>query len=167
MKLTLDTLYRYCTEEGECLLWSLSCNSSGKPQARLDGKYWMVQRYVYSVLCGNQLAEGRRLSAKCGNMRCISPGCLISSTYGGILRRSYATGGRSTLAEYAKRLDMIVKAGRTKLTPGIVAEIRASSETGVALAKKYGVGEGAIYAARNGRSWKGSASSSVFSWRPQ
>lgn len=43
---------------------------------------------------------------------------------------------------------------RAKLTDEIVREIRASRETSVALAERYGVTREAVSAVRIGRTWK-------------
>jgi hypothetical protein len=165
MKLTLDTLHLYCDEEGDCLIWKLGCNSAGKPQARLDGKNWLVQRYVYTELMHKELIAKRRVTTRCMNPRCISPDCLVSSTFGEILKRSYASGARSTATEYSARVQKLVASGRTKLTPENIDYIRASSKPGTHLAKELGVSAGAVNRARNGESWRATASS-AFNWRP-
>ena len=154
MKLTLDTLHFYCDEEGECLLWNLSAKKGQHPQARLEGKTQLVGRYVYTHLMGRQLANGHRVSAKCGNPRCISPGCLQSQTYSTILRRSYESGKRSRAGEYAARVQRARDQGWVKLTLADVHAIRASDETSAALAAKYNVHRKTISDARSGRHWQ-------------
>ena len=104
MILTLESLPRYCTEEGDCLIWNQSCNSGGKPQARLDGKGWLVQRYVYFVLKERPIDAKLRLTTRCGHRMCVSPDCIVASSYGAILKRAYAKGNRSTALEYTKRV---------------------------------------------------------------
>lgn len=155
----------YCREEGDCLLWALSCNSAGKPQARLDGRTQMVQRYVYETLCRRQLADGRRLTTRCGNAICVAPDCLISSTYSAILRRSYERGARSTAAKYAMRVNNLVVSGRTKINREIACEIRNSNESASVWADRLGMNEASIRRIKNGQNWRAKASS-VFSWRP-
>jgi hypothetical protein len=167
MKLTLENLPMFCTEEGDCLLWNLSLNSTGKPQARLEGKSGsLVQRYVYQTLMGKQLQPGRRITTRCQNPICVAPGCLFASTFSAILKRSYATGKRSTSDEYAARLGRHISAGKTKLTAEIAQQIRESEETGIALARKHGVNPDTIYRIRQGLSWRSPLVSSVFAWRP-
>jgi DNA-binding Xre family transcriptional regulator len=165
MKLSLDTLHMYCTEEGDCLLWNLSLNSAGKPQARLDGQVWMVQRYVYSHLMGKQIQKGRVITTRCLNPICCAPGCLVQMTYGDLIRRSYKDGSRSTQAEYAARLDRMIKSGKTKLDAQKAAQIRASDKTCQALAEEYGVHNKTISCIKRGKYWRQApAACSVFEW---
>ena len=165
MKLTLDSLPMYCREVGDCLYWNLSCNSAGKPQARLDGQYWLVQRYVYTVLMDNEIREGNRVTTRCCSLKCISPKCLIQSNYSAILKRSYAKGKRSLASEYGARVQNLVKAGRTKLDYEKAAEIRASELKASELAELYGVGIGTINRVKKGEYWRAHGTS-IFTYRP-
>jgi hypothetical protein len=159
MKLTLDTLHMYCDEEGDCLLWKLSAKKGAHPQARLDGKVQLVGRYVYTVLMGRQLANGHRVSPKCGNPLCIAPGCLQQQTYSTILKRSYATGKRSRINEYAARVQRAKDQGWVKLTLADVQAIRLSDEPHTVLAERYDVHRKTIADARAGVHWRVQGSS--------
>lgn len=165
MKLTLDTLHLYAKEVGDCLYWLQSCNSAGKPQARLDGQHWLVQRYVYIVLLGNDIRPGNRISTRCGHSKCISPGCLIQSNYSMILKRSYEKGKRSLASEYGSRVQRLMDAGRTKLSYEKANEIRVSELSTAELSEAYGVNKGTINRIKKGQYWR-AGGASVFTWRP-
>lgn len=166
MILTLESLPRYCTEEGDCLIWNQSCNSGGKPQARLDGKGWLVQRYVYFVLKERPIDAKLRLTTRCGHRMCVSPDCIVASSYGAILKRAYAKGNRSTALEYTKRVASLVKQGRTKLSYELAQEIRASDESGASIARRLGMNAGTVNRIKSGHYWR-QPCTDVFTWRPK
>ena len=169
MKLTIENLPMYCIEEGECLLWKQGVQSNGYPQARLDGRTQLVRRYVYVTLMGKELIRGRAAVAKCGNIRCVAPGCIVSRTFGKVLSDCYANGSRSASTGYLSMIKRMEKQGRTKLDFEKAREIRTRVESTDDLAREFGCSPSAIKEARSGRSWRNGHSAShpgasVFSW---
>lgn len=170
MKLTLDTLPMYCDEVGDhCLHWRLGVNSTGYPQANLEGAVWMVRRYVVQRLMGHSLPPRTPIVARCGCRLCVSPKCLHVSTMSAVLRKAYRHGMRHTQHEYLARHAKAVARGWCKLTREQVDAMRAL-DPGVSHAEAgriFGVHAKTAGNIRRGLSWRESApSSSVFSWRP-
>lgn len=169
MKLTLETLPRYCNDCGDCMLWALGRNSSGWPQARLDGKPWLVGRYIVIQLLGREVGSRQAVTTRCGDRNCVAPEHLVVRSRSAIMRTAYATGRRMTAAEYAARLARCQSEGRAKLDWGLVEQIRArpQAETHAEIARAFGVHEKTVANVRTFRSWRlQAAASSVFSWRP-
>lgn len=169
MKLTLETLPLYCTDCGDCMLWALGRNSKGWPQARLDGKPQLVQRYIVTQLQGRDVPPRSAVTTKCGERLCVAPAHLVVRTRSAILRHTYATERRMTAAEYARRLARMQADGRAKLDWDTVEQIRArpAQDSHAKLAREFGMSEKAIANVRTFRAWRTQmAASSVFSWRP-
>jgi hypothetical protein len=169
MKLALDTLPMYCHECGDCLLWALGRNSQGYPQARLDGKPWLVQRYVAAVLLGRAIPPRSVVTTRCGEKLCVSPAHVFVQTRSSVMRRCYATNRRMHAAEYARRLQSMQARGQVKLSWGLVEQIRArpASETTAQIAREFGASVRAVANVRAFRTWRyHMAAASVFSWRP-
>lgn len=145
-----------CTEEGDCLLWNQGLVSSGYPQARIDGRSQLVARYVYVHLLGKELRKGYVLTTRCGNKLCLAPCCLMQITYSERMRRSYASGARSTATEYASRQRRAVEQGIAKCSLEIAEDIRANRMhvPSKQLAAELGVGRTAVDDMKAGRTWR-------------
>ena len=150
MKLTLDNLHHYATEEGDCLLWNLGCNGDGNPIARVDCKCVKVRRYVFETLLGKPVHKNKRVTTKCCNPLCISPKCLRAMTYGEINRKTIKAGRRIVDSESMRRA--VIKSGQAKLHEHVQA-IRLSDEPSLVLAQRYGVNPSTIRDVRFGRTW--------------
>lgn len=151
--LTLDNLFMYCHEEGDCLIWKLATNGAGTPVARIDGKPWVVGRYVYSVLMGKELRAGRLVSTKCRNSLCLSPHCLVARSRSELSKQGAKKFGGA--AEYINRRNAYVLQGKNKLTMDIARNVRASREiTSREWAEKLGVNISTIKNIRAGQSWR-------------
>lgn len=152
MKLTLDNLHHYCTEEGDCLLWNLGCNGDGNPIARVDGKCVKVRRYVFETLLNKPVVAKKRVTTKCGNPLCVSPKCLCAMTYGQINAKTIKVGRRIVDSESMRRKT--IKSGQSKLHSHVLT-IRLSDEPSKVLAERYGVNPSTIRAVRSGKTWGG------------
>ena len=164
MILTLENLTMYCHEEGNCLIWAQGANSVGYPMARIDNKPQLVRRYVYQHLLGKHLPRGYKVISKCGNIRCVSPGCLRSSTTGAIVRKAFADGKRDTYQETLKRRANCIATFSSKLDMALAREIRAQVGTHQAIADRYGVCRSTVKNIKLGRVWA-EPENSVFNWR--
>ena len=170
MRITLDQLHMYCTQCGTCLLWNLGVNSTGYPQANIEGKPGqMVRRHIFLNLLGRTLKKGERVASRCDRKLCVEPSCLYAESHGKTLSRAYRAGKRMGALEYARRLDASRGTGMAKLTWEQVHAIRCEPDTRThtSIAEEYGMSHKSISEIRRGITWKTSASaSSVFAWRP-
>lgn len=170
MKITLENLPMYCEQCGDCMLWQQGVNSTGYPQANIDGKPGqMVRRYIFLDLLKKTLKKGERVASKCGQKLCLAPDCLVPETFGRTLSKAYKSGRRMGALEYAKRLESAQCVGMAKLNWEQVTEIRALPVelTHQSIADTYGMSHKAVSELRRGITWKRTvAAASVFSWRP-
>lgn len=165
LPISWEQLRMRCTEIGDCMLWNQGTYSTGYPQARIDGRSRLVARYVYSEIMGKLIRKGYVVCTKCEQKLCISPECLISVTYSERLKRSYASGARSTSKEYGARVRRMVEQGRVKCSFEIAADIRANrmDVSTAQLARELGVHQKTAYNIKRGKTWRNAYSgSSVF-----
>lgn len=154
-----------CTEEGQCQLWNQGVNSTGYPQARIDGKPMLVAHHVFYNLMGKFKRRGYIVTPRCRNRLCVSRECLVALTYSEAARRTYALGERITSHEYMSRVRRVVSMGRTKCSFEIADEIRSNrmDVPDSVLAAEYGCHPKTIYAIKHGKTWrKVSPGASVF-----
>jgi hypothetical protein len=157
VKLTLATLHHYCTECGDCLLWANGVNSTGYPQARIDGDpETMVRRYVFTRLLGREIPPRCVVATRCDNRLCIAPGHLIAMKRGKVQERSYAKGKRMHSAEYMERLRCFERRGLTVLNWDLVRYIRSLpvERTHAEIARELNVSQNTVAKVRRGLSWR-------------
>lgn len=130
-----------------CWIWLGSLNTGYGQFRREDGSIILTHRYSY-LLHNDSAIDGLVVMHKCDNPRCVNPEHLMLGTQ----------------AENVK--DMIVKGrdkkrslpgeshGMSKLTDDLVREIRASTETGPAIAERLGIATSTVYDVRNRKLWK-------------
>lgn len=166
MKLTLDTLHYYCTACGDCLLWNLGVNSTGYPQACIDGKQGqMVRRYLFTQLMGREIPSGHVATTKCDNRLCLEPEHQTTMKRGKVQERAYSKGKRIHALEYASRLAKAQEQGMAKLGWERARYIRSQpvERTNTAIAAELGVSHKVVSNVRRGRSWRENyGASSVF-----
>ena len=162
----MDEVRARCEEVGNCLIWKQSVNSGGAPSASVNGKTMTVRRLVFVELLGKEIKRNRRMTVRCHNPLCVSDLCIIQRPVPDILRD--ARQRRIEADPMAIRREQRCSS-RAKLSPEIAAEIRASSETSIALAQRMEVHEETIRAIRRGKHYVQPplAASSVFAWRPE
>jgi hypothetical protein len=127
------------------------------------------RRAALYLLRGHDVRKGYVAfsSSKCSSHDCVNPAHCVSGNrqaHGAWVKRSgIAAGLPSKIAAARKTWDT---RGRT-LTPEMVLEIRASTETTYAMAKRLGVAQFTVWSARVGNSHKHVfLPASVFNWMP-
>ena len=129
---------------GEC--WEWQGGYSGKPkypQMRIEGKLCKAHRVAYTLANG-PIPDGLLVRHTCDNRKCVKPDHLIVGTTADNVADRVARGRSACGATH----------GSAKLTPALVAEIRASDETERSLAERMGVHPSAIGNARRGKTWR-------------
>jgi hypothetical protein len=161
---TLETVRQRCDEIGECWIWKQAVQSKGYPQASINGKTGQsVRLYVYSVLLGKTRRRTDAVTAKCNQILCCSPTCLVAKSRGAVIRRQYELGSRS------RQPKLGIGCINPKLTREQVDAIRAlpSGESQASIGRRYGVAARTIGKILNGESWAPKRQpESVFNWRP-
>ena len=159
---TIKRIEDQCEWDGDCLLWQGGVNSKGHPLMSFQGKTGsLVRRVLQEVRTGRSLPKAVVMRAVCGNKLCMARDHCKEWTRAQVMAQ---LGERGELSRPDKKRSNQRSAPK-KLTPEQVAEIRSSNETGVELAKQYGVSHTNISRIRRGESWA-NYGASVFNWRP-
>jgi hypothetical protein len=161
----MDEVRARSEEVGNCLIWRQSVNSGGAPSASVRGKTMTVRRLVYVELLGKEIRSGKRLTVRCHNPLCVSDHCIVQQSVSLILREAR----QRALACDPMTIRREQRASsQAKLTPEIAAQIRASAESSIELAKHYGVHPETIRGIRRGRTYvmPKVVANSVFNWMP-
>lgn len=146
----------------DCLLWTGATSTSGYPIIKVGSHGCQLVRRVVAQLAGNELAPRQPVVATCGRRLCVHPEHLVPSTIAAVaqsaaLRGSYGSLQRCRAIAESKRGDK-----GAKLTMEIVLAIRASTESGPELARRYGVTRSHITAIRRGTAWPDYDTESAF-----
>lgn len=159
MKRSLKDIKDRCEEVGDCWMWTQCINTTGYPQASIDGKGGQMVRRVALELSGKfPSKKNKRATWKpmCGKL-CCNPEHGHWGSHSASLKETYASGKRSDVAEYLRALRRAQHSFKVKLDWGKVAEIRcrlSNGETCAALGKEYGVRENTIQRIKQGRTWR-------------
>ena len=124
------------TEEGDCWV---------HPDPR------MVRHYRQKLFkaAGREVARSKMITSSCGNKHCMNPDHIIVLSRKTIALRTIEERGRTVL--HAKKLAV---AGRKKLTPELVDQIRTSAGSQRKIAREFGVSQGMISMLITGKTWK-------------
>ena len=143
-KWTLDRILLNCQEDGDCLIWTGSNNSIGIPKIRNTSG-----RRVMWELKHGEIPPGMLVSTTCGHPACLEH--LALSTKSEIVARSHER--PHTKARVTASNRRAARRERAKITMEIAREIRASNETGLAIAARLGVSNDLVSCVRRGKSW--------------
>lgn len=152
----LADLLAKCFEDGDCLKMS---ESRGKcyQNMRIEGVQYQTLRVMYAMHKRIRWADlaGKRVWPICGDRKCVNPAHGMHGTVAEH-RQWLASQGRAKLTPVARAKLTAFARSRpsTKLTPEKVAEIRASTESGQAIAKRLGCSKETVLAARRGEHWR-------------
>jgi hypothetical protein len=142
-------------EDADCLRWTGACaGKAGHPVISTytpTRKCILVRRAVWEEAHG-PIPAGKIIRCNCGTPRCVALEHLELTTHKKLAQQMGAIGLMSGPVRSAKiAASHRARHPLTKLTQEQVREIRASDETGVALAERYGVCEAMISRYRLGQ----------------
>lgn len=144
----LERIRSYCHEDGDCLVWDRYCQGV-MPIIKADGGPRPVRRVVYERAIG-PVREGHEVISTCGTRKCVAPEHLqqiLKAT-----RRSMLAARRNGRGQPVSQVRFM-RENHGKLDMAKAREIRSSSETGRALAARFGVSAQLISLVRLGKSW--------------
>ena len=129
------------TESG-CLEWTGRLNRAGYAEIGIrHGRGYLAHRISWEIANGREVLPGHELHHICRNRCCIDPGHLTEVT-----RTQHA-------ALHPEGRNRGEDRPMAKLTDEAVLAIRASSDTGVVLAARYGVCQMTLSRARRRLTW--------------
>lgn len=138
---TLERLSKFYEEDGSCLIWKGGC-CNGHPATRHNGKTVLVRRLLWQELHG-EIPAGHIVRMTCECKKCIEPTHMKCTTYQRLGKELGAKGIMSGPVRSAA-IQRTKRKTQGKLTIEAVRAIRASDETTVALAVRYGVAQAHI-----------------------
>lgn len=151
---TLKTIHDRCDEVGECWIWKDAVSQHGYPIMRRRPGGCLLVRRVAVALDGRPAAPRQPVMCTCGEKRCVNPAHLQPTTISAVAKAAAAKGSFSTTARAARIAQSKRASSQAKLTLEQVREIRASDESNLALAERFGVNRSRIGAIRRGVAWK-------------
>lgn len=111
------------------------------------GKNLLAHRWVYRRYHG-EIPAGMCVLHTCDVACCVNPDHLYLGTQLQNIKDRVARGRGGSHKITGERH------GRSKLTADQVSAIRVSTESGTALADKFGIGKSQVYRIKRGESWK-------------
>jgi hypothetical protein len=132
----------------ECWKWTgsvMKANWHGQWR-NSAGQIEPTHRAAWRILKG-EIPEGAFVLHRCDNPICVNPSHLFLGSQSDNLRDMWSKGRAKPKTHSGEQHGM------SKLTVEIVKEIRASSESGVALAAKFGISPTTVCDIRKRRSW--------------
>lgn len=131
------------SNSASCWLAKTALSRDGYASIRVFGKSVKAHRAMFSLFFPSVIAPVVR--HKCNRPNCINPAHLRHGTqYDNVQDRVNANRGGDLKGE---------RNGRAKLTNALVIEIRASSESGAAIARRLGISKALACRIRRGDAW--------------
>lgn len=144
-EITLEWLEaRVRADEDGCWIWTGFTTKQGQPQARLNYQFFLVRRAVWEQVHTRELVSTLWVGAKCDKPGCCHPDCMVARTRGRAMK------GRS-LTKVHKANITAARRKNSHIPDEVVAEVRASKETGRHLAKQFGLSESYVSLVRLGK----------------
>lgn len=137
-------IFRGAKAEGKWpRIWAPDYTNGGIMRAQVG------RRAVWHVMTGKPIAPGLRVWGTCEHLDCLAPEhckCGTTAEWGAFMSAS----GVHKTSIPRKVANLALSRKRSHLTIEQMREIQASSETGLALAKVYGVSDSTISKAKKG-----------------
>lgn len=154
---TIDEVMGRCRiDDDGCWIWT-GAMSKGLPKVYAPDlgeagamRSQLGRRAVWQMVNEKPVPEGFRVYGRCLKPACLNPECIscgFASQWGAHLSRSIKS--RSTVGRQLNSRK--IGRSRSVLTPELIAEIQASSETGRAMARRMGVSEQTVSKAKLGK----------------
>jgi hypothetical protein len=150
---SIEGIYARCIEEGDCWLWQGPVDTNGIPIMRITGsrKLHLVRRHILQM--DGTVLGSLRATNTCNVTRCVNPEHAIGWPMSKLIKRAAKTTGyASNPARNAK--IALKKRELSPITPEQIDEIRSSTESGHAIARRLGFCQATVQAIRAHETWK-------------
>lgn len=146
---TIDTLHARCDEVGDCWIWR---GNRGVPKINLHGQSVPARRALREMVDQMATRPGMRVTATCGDRRCISPLCSYAATPSDTCQAASRRGAYDLPAARAKAA--ITARARSHITDELVRHVRSATGTHQQIADAAGMSRSHVSAIRGHRSRK-------------
>ena len=151
-KIDLEYIRARCREDGDCWIWRLGFTSRQVPSMHAGKKIVGVRRVVAELL-GLQI-EGKKVTTKCGNKRCVCPDHVLPATPVALGKMVAKRTGYASFTVRNKKISDAKRANSSKLTAEQAKEIRESDDRLIDIAAKYGIAAATAQRIKAGKVWK-------------
>lgn len=148
----LDWIRERCIEDGDCWIWTAGCTSRGVPSMHKNGKVVGVRRVIAEYL--GMVIEGKKVTTKCGNKRCVCPDHVLPATPVALGKMVAKRTGYASFTVRNKKISDAKRANSSKLTAEQAKEIRESEDRLIDIAAKYGIAAATAQRIKAGKVWK-------------
>lgn len=154
MEATIEAIRAKCDVlENGCWVWRGANDGNGIPRMRRPGSRRLLNvRRVVLELTGQYLGN-LKATVCCETPGCVSPECAIAMSCSGLTSRAAKRTGYAQRPERNAQISA-TKRKKSPLNEVIVAEIRSSTESTRAIARRINVCQATVQAIRKGESWK-------------
>jgi len=118
--------------DGKCWIWQKAFSGNGVPQGYINGKVVTVRRFLWNASHEEPCPQNMQVRPRCNNPECVRPDHLKAYP-----KNEFHIGSKHSLT-WINAMAQTARA-KSRLTDEMVHEIRLSSETSKALAKRYGM----------------------------
>ena len=154
---TLAWVKARCVEEGDCWVWQGGTSTQGYPKIKRQSLKSKSLRRVVVQLSGRPLLDHQPVATSCREKLCLNPAHLFASSAHRIGKTAAHRGSFSGEKMRTIRAVAARNSQNAKLTMEIARLIRASTDSGPVLAKRYGVHRSLILRVRQGKVWRDTA----------
>jgi len=157
---TVDDVRERCVVDHDTGCWHLRGGRGGKPMVPgRPQKIWIhgrgcisAPKAVWELDHGKPMPKGRRAVRTCDSFDCVKPAHIRAMTHSDAQRRIIGGWHDMTPARQAQLVRICHM--RRRFTPEQVAEMRHSTETAVALARKFGCRAEQVRDVRNRKTYR-------------
>lgn len=147
---TLESLLDRTVEIGDCREWT---GAGDVPHVRVAGEVVPVRRLILR-LAEIDIRPGYVVGNTCRNPKCVEPSHIVIRSP----KQHARIGHKRRNQQLINRKIAATKRAKSKFTPELVAEIRASTESGRVLAERLGMNRRSVYRIRSGQRWADTSS---------
>jgi hypothetical protein len=146
-----ERFWRFVQKSDGCWIWTGNKSGPGYGRIAIGPKklgYVQAHRLSWEMHNNQQIQDGMVVMHKCDNPSCVNPSHLMVGSYKENTQDMIAKGRKRTIAPVGE------ENGKAVLTIEQAREVKQSSLSMAALARKFGVSSNCIRGVRIGRTWK-------------
>ena len=144
-----------------CFLWLGGTNEHGYGILTVDRVNVKAHRLSWALWTGTTITPSQKVLHRCDTPACVNPEHLFLGTILDNVRDMHskgrarkATGDASGLRRHPELVRRGERSPRATIDDATVREIRRSAESGRVCAARLGIGAGAVFAVRAGKTWR-------------
>jgi hypothetical protein len=147
---TLEGLKARCDEVGDCWIWKGAHDGKGRPICVHKGKRISPRRLARQLTDGREVQSNLVVGCKCGDIKCISPLCSMTTT---IQKVHKLAAQRGVYQNAARDRRMVLTKRAASRYSDKVETVKAAASAKEA-AKQTGMSISHAKAIRAGRAWR-------------